>query len=244
MRCLVIDDDPLVCETVIGWLQQIDGVEYCLQANEGLTALNLISTGEFDLIFLDLNIPELDGESLLRAVPRTLPVVIITADPTFGAKSYDYRVMDFLLKPLTFPRFFQAIEKARELGRRNATSTATAAASTTGAEEEKAELNDGFLFVKDGTRIVKVALSQLLCIKAEANYVSFILPDHKVMSLLSMKRLEELLPEPFVRVHRSWIVNVAAIQKIEDGTVILENVKIPIGESYREPLLQKLRIVS
>jgi response regulator of citrate/malate metabolism len=107
MKCLVVDDDPLVCATVEQFLGRIEGIEYCLQANDGLIALNLLSADKFDLVFLDLQMPGLDGESLLRALPREVPVVVISASPDFGAKSYEFNVVDYLVKPLEFTRFFR-----------------------------------------------------------------------------------------------------------------------------------------
>lgn len=233
LRCLVADDDPLVCDTVESHLQRAGGTEYCLKAHDGLTALNLLSAGEFDLIFLDLHMPGLDGESLLRAMPRGLPVIVISASSEFAVQSYEFDVVDYLVKPLEFPRFCQALSKARQ---RLAMKAGTSAASAERSDEE--------LFVKDGTRVQKVDLRRLLLIKAEANYVDFIMEEQSVMSLMSMKRLEELLPSHFIRVHRSYIVNRNRISRIEDGNILIGKHRIPIGDSYREEFLRRLKVIN
>ncbi len=231
LRCLVADDDPLICETVESHLQKAGGLEYCLKANDGLTALNLLSAGEFDLIFLDLQMPGLDGESLLRAMPRGLPVIVISASTGFAAQSYEFDVVDYLVKPLEFPRFCQALHKARQ---RIAMKSGSAAAERPVEE----------IFVKDGTRVQKVDLQRLLLIKAEANYVDFIMEEQSVMSLMSLKRLEDLLPEHFIRVHRSYMVNRNRISRIEDGHVIIGKHRVPVGDSYREDFLRRLKVAN
>jgi two-component system, LytTR family, response regulator len=233
MKCLVVDDDPLVCEMVESWLSGFDGVEYCLKANDGMTALNLVSTGEIDLLFLDLQIPDLDGESLLRSLPKMLPVIVVSASESFGAKSYDYGVLDYLVKPLEKARFYKAVQRAKELRAQRSAVPASAV-----AEEQNV------IFVRDGSQLVRIGLDSLLYIKAEANYVSFVSQKQQVMSLMSMKRVEELLSSNFVRVHRSWIVNWRKIDRVDSGQVVIGDKKIPIGENYRETLTAKLNAVN
>jgi two-component system, LytTR family, response regulator len=228
MKCLVADDDPLVCETVEAWLQGVDGVEFCLKANDGLTALNLVSTGDIDLVFLDLQMPGLDGETLLRAMPKALPVVVISASEAFGAKSYEYGVLDYLVKPLDQGRFYKAVQKARE---------SHALRNAHPPEQD-------VIFVRDGAQLVKIELDRILYIKAEANYVSFVGPNQQVMSLMSMKRAEELLSSQFVRIHRSWIVNWRKIDRVETGQVVIGGKKIPVGENYKDSLSARLNAVN
>jgi two-component system, LytTR family, response regulator len=246
MRCLVADDDPLVCEMVETWLTQIDGVEYCLKAEDGLMALNLVSTGEFDLVFLDLQMPGIDGETLLRSLSKSVPVIVISASGEFGARSYEFNVIDYLIKPLAFPRFFQALTRAKErlAFRAPQPMSTTPTLPGAGTAEERPQVADHTLFVKDGTRLVKIDLRELMYVKAEANYVSFVCDSQQVMSLMSMKRLEELLPESFMRIHRSWMVNRHRIQRLEDGCVIIGGQKLPVGDNYREALTKSLKVIN
>ena len=225
MKYLVADDDPLVCEQVESFLSRFPDTDYCLKTGDGLAALSLLSAGDLDAAFLDLQMPGLDGVSLLRALPRGLPVVIVSASADFGAQSYEFDIADYLLKPLDFPRFAQALEKIRaRLARREP-------ARESGARE---------IFVKDGTKLVRLALDELIYLKAEANYVEFVGESGAVLSLMSMKRLEELLPAEFIRVHRSYIVNRRHITRIEGAEVVLGKHRVPVSDSYRDELIRKL----
>ncbi len=231
MKCLVADDDPLVCATVEEFLSRIEGIEFCVQANDGLTALNLVSTGGFDLVFLDLQMPGLDGESLLRAMPRGLPVVVISASTEFGARSYDFDIADYLVKPLDFPRFFQAVKKARER-----------VGKPLPGKPQLAKANE--IFVKVGNLIRRIDLSQLLFVKAESNYVDFVTAEQSSLSLMSMRKVEEMLPADFIRIHRSFLVNKNHIARIEDGCVFIGKHKLPISQSHRDELYRRLNIVN
>lgn len=234
MRYLIADDDPLVCETVESFLSRIPDTTFCLVAGDGLTALQLLTAGGIDAAFLDLDLPGLDGASVLKALAGDIPVVVISASADFGAASYEFRVADYLLKPLTFPRFAQAVGRLREARAGRGPAVEETGPSSVPAADPKD------LFVKEGTRIVRVPLSQLLLVKAEANYVEFILTEGSVMSLMSMKKLEEILPTDFVRAHRSYMVNWRRISRIEDGVALIGKHRVPLGDSYREGLLARL----
>jgi two-component system, LytTR family, response regulator len=226
MKYLVADDDPLVCETVDAFLQRLDDTEFCLKAGDGLTALQVLSAGGIDAVFLDLQMPCLNGPDVLRALPRDIPIVLISASADFGAESYDFQVTDYLVKPLTFPRFIQAVARIREkLALREQARTA-------------APLRE--VFVKDGTRLVRVVFDDLMLLKAEANYVEFVSTDSSVLSLMTLGKLEQQLPQEFIRAHRSYIVNVRHITKIEGSTVFLGKHSVPVGDSYRDALLGRL----
>ena len=231
MRYLIADDDPLVCETVESFLARLGDTAFSVVANDGLSALQLLTAGGFDAVFLDLDLPGLDGPSVLRALAGDVPVVVISASAAFGAASYEFRVADYLLKPLAFPRFVQAVARLREArAARHLAQTAAAPAA----------LDARDLFVKEGSKIVRVPLSQLLFIKAESNYVEFVLAEGSVTSLMSLKKLEDLLPGDFVRIHRSYMVNWRKIGRIEEGVALLGKHRLPLGESYRDALLARL----
>ncbi len=228
MKCLVIDDDPLVGETLAHFASRIEGIESCDFAQDGYTALNLLSAGRCDLVFLDLEMPELDGVSLLKSLPPGLPVVIVSAHTDFGAASYEYNVADYLVKPVDFARFHRAIQKVRERSK-----PPVAGAGPRGRD----------LFIKDGNKIVRLELDRVLYVKAESNYVSFVCPDRTVMTLTSLRSLEEQLGNEFVRIHRSYLVRKRAISRIDGGYVFVGEQALPVGASYRELLLERLRLI-
>jgi two-component system LytT family response regulator len=241
MRFLVVDDDPLVCETVESFLGRIEGVDYCLKAGDGVSALTLLSGGGIDAAFLDLQLPGLDGVSLIASLPRDLPLVIISASEAFGARSYAFNVVDYLVKPLEFARFHQAVQRLKDR-RLPPRPTDGEEASISASQRSLAAGRE--LFVKDGSRIVRIELEKLQILRAESNYVEFISTDSSVLSLISMKRLEELLPDDFIRIHRSYFVNRAHLAKIEEGYVHVGKHRLPISQGYKDELLKRLRIIN
>jgi two-component system, LytTR family, response regulator len=234
MRYLVADDDPLVCETVESFLLRFEDTEYCLKAHDGLSALQLLSEGSIDAAFLDVQMPGLGGGDVLKALPRRLPVVIISASGEFAAASYEFRVSDYLLKPLGFERFAQAVARMRE---QRAEEKGEPSAG------EGARITGRDIFVKDGTRLVRISLESVSVVRAEANYVEFHHDGGQTLCLITLKRLEELMPEGFVRTHRSWMVNWRRINKIEEGVVHLGPHRVPVSDGYRERLYQVLPVL-
>ena len=232
MKFLVADDDPLVCETMESYLLRLEDTNFCLKANDGLSALRLISAGGIDAVFLDLEMPGLDGESVMRAMGGTIPVVVISASPDFAAKSYEFRVTDYLLKPLEFPRVVQAVERIRE--KLNGSKSVTPASAEGSAKE---------IFVKSGTRLVRLKLDEVFLLKAEGNYVEFILEKGTVLCLMTMKRVEEIMPDDFVRAHRSYMVNWRKISKIEENMLFIGPHRVPLSEAYRDGLLSRLPLI-
>jgi DNA-binding LytR/AlgR family response regulator len=220
---------------VESYLERVEGVEFCLKAGDGLTALQLLSSGQIDAAFIDLQMPELDGVSVLKALPRDLPIVVISASDEFGARSYEFNVADYLVKPLEFPRFHQAVMKLKE----RIAATQRSDAVTAGRGETAHEI-----FVKDGTRILKIELDELLFLKAESNYVEFVSEGGSVLSLVSLKKLEELLPPEFIRIHRSYMVNKNRIAKIEEGCVHVGKHRLPISQGYRDELIRRLHVIN
>jgi DNA-binding LytR/AlgR family response regulator len=235
MICLTIDDDPLVGQTIEHFAGQIDAIDYCLHATDGFEALNLISAQSFDCVFLDLHLPEIDGVSILRSLPPGLPVVVVSSSTDFGAESYDYNVVDYLVKPLEFARFRTAVDRV-----------AARARSPEGGARPAAAAARRSLFVKSGSDIVSVRLDEVKFLKADANYVTFELAGgRRVMALASLKKVEGSLPGGFLRVHRSYIVNREHIERIEGATLHLRSGdQLPVGESYRAALLSHLDVLS
>lgn len=234
MKCLIVDDDPLVCDMISHFASKVDFVEYTLQCQNGVDALNLLSTQSFDLVFLDIEMPEISGVELLKNLKTSIPVVVITSTPDFALESYNYHVVDYLLKPVTYARFYQAIQKVRQR-------------SATAPKPEEAKPKDKLfqdeIFIKDGHDFVKLTLKDVLYLEAMSNYVSFRTTTRAYLSLTSMQKMEESLPDNFVRIHRSYMVNIHKVDKIEAGNVLIGDKYLPISGSYREKLLQKLNLL-
>lgn len=226
IKCIIIDDDLLIIDLLQHFCSKIPFIEYSIGCDNPLEGLNLISEQDFDLLFLDYNMPNLNGKGILDLKQDTSKIIMITSHPEFAVESYNYPdVIDYLLKPLTFDRFYKSLEKFQQ----------SILPVTEKAEKES-------LFVKDGNKWVQIYFKDLLYIKSESNYVTFYMANQKIMSLTKMKDLENTLPSHLVRVHRSYIVNTAHINFIDNDGLSIHDRPIPVGAKYKKHLQELLGI--
>jgi DNA-binding LytR/AlgR family response regulator len=226
VKVLIVDDDPLIGLTLRHFLEKAEKGAGCVHVMDGASALRELAGGGFDVVFLDLDLPELDGREVLKTLPPGLPVVVVSAHSDFAARSYEFDVVDYLVKPLEFSRFYRAWKKVLN------------------ARRERETPGGRTVVVRDGNRLVPIRLDRLLFLEAESNYTRFVSVDQSMLSLVSLKQLEETLPAEFMRVHRSYIVNTRLIQQIEGTTIHIGNHKVPVGETYREEVLKRFAPVS
>lgn len=199
-------------------------VEAC---SSPLAAMEILRQQPIDLLFLDIQMPEITGISLLKALQKKPMVILTTAYSEYALEGYELDVVDYLLKPITFERFLRAVEKASQ--RRMA---------PTQQPVEKAVAADPsqpFVFVKDGTKMVKVRWEDILYVEGLKDYVTIHTKQQKVVTLQRLKALEEQLPaDKFLRIHNSFIVAVDAIEVIHKGEVQIGSALIPISDTYRK----------
>jgi DNA-binding LytR/AlgR family response regulator len=184
-----------------------------------------------DLIFLDINMPDLSGIQLLKSLSNSPHVIFITAYSEFGAESYDYNAVDYLLKPVKYERFLKAVNKVIDIS---------------GKENPKVETvrdHDNFIFIKSGTQTLKVAVDEILYIEGAGNYMIFFTLNKKIMSLFTMNEIMQILPSDlFVRIHKSYIISIKHIEIIEKTHVIINKKPILIGITYREHFTKYFRL--
>jgi DNA-binding LytR/AlgR family response regulator len=197
-------------------------VEVC---SSPLTALEILRKESIDVLFLDIQMPEITGLSLLKTLQKKPLVILTTAYPQYALEGYELDVVDYLLKPITFERFLKAVDKVSQ--------------RKTGAPAEPVaqvvEDRTPFVFVKDGTKLVKIRLEDILYVEGLKDYVTIHTREKKVVTLQRLKTLEDLLPSSkFIRVHHSYIVSVSAIDMVHKGEVQIGGALIPISDSYRK----------
>ena len=220
MKAIAIDDEPLALEVVKSHASKVPFLELQAVFTDAFKALEYMQKEKVDLIFLDIKMPDISGLDFFNSLSKKPLVVFTTAYSEHAVTSFELDAVDYLLKPFSLARFVKSCNKAFELHNfRNSTEP------------------DDFLFVKDGYDQLKINFKDILFLEAAGNYVTFTLKDKKVLTRSTfMEAMNLLPPERFVRVHRSYIISVHKIDKIERHQVTISNRKIPVSGAYREDL--------
>ena len=226
MECLIVDDDPIICDLLNYFCSKTEAITTTTTTNSGFECINLINQKNFDLVLLDYNLPDITGKEILPLVGQQTAVIMITANKDFASESYEYdQIVDFLVKPIDFARFFKGIQKAQKFLSQH-------------------EQSGSQLFIKDGTKLVKIDLNEVLYIQSAANYVQLIFENRKVLSLMTLKEMAQKLPDYFQKVHRSFIVNVNKVDTIATGALKIKDKEISISDSYEKELLKKINLLN
>ena len=236
-RCLIVDDEELARRLVASYCDRLPQLQVAGQATNPLEAMVLLGEEPIDILFLDIQMPEMKGTDLLRIV-RNLPAVILTtAYAEYALEGFDLDVTDYLLKPFSFERFVQAIHKTeRQLG--NGTNNLNLARSPLSTAPAAAP---EYYLIKADHKIHRIAYVDISHIEGAREYVIFHTDHGKIMALDSLKRLASELPTHFLRVHKSYIVATTAVAKLEGNRLHLRSgIVVPIGGSYRATVLQTL----
>lgn len=223
MNCLIIDDDKLSCKILEEFVKKTGGLELKGVFYNPIEALNSThNLSDIDLVFLDVELPEMTGIDILSSTDSLPKVIVISSNKKYAVDAFDFNVSDFLLKPIKYPRFLKAIKKTQPNEYR--------------PEEEKVT-NDG-IFIKKNNSFIRVNYKEICFIESVENYISFQTIDGKHIIHQTLKSIEAKLPQNFWRVHRSYIVNINNVKIIEDNNLLIasknEVHKIPIGKVYKE----------
>jgi two-component system, LytTR family, response regulator len=222
INCIIIEDEPLAQERIKGYLQKLPFLQLMATFDNGIDALLYLQANVVDLIFLDINIGEISGIQLLQAMHTSTEVIIITAYHEYALKGYELNVTDYLLKPFTFDRFLQAVEKVKNnLFRRDV------------AADKK------FMFVKTAYRLEKVLLSEVLYIEGMRDYRKIHTLHKKMMTLKTFREFETDIPPAIIcRVHKSFMVAIDKIDSIEKDGVNIQGQVIPVSDTYKKHFYQ------
>jgi two-component system, LytTR family, response regulator len=234
ISCIIVDDEQHAIDILVHYVNQTPYLQLAGTTTNPMEALQLVNTQKVDLVFLDIQMPELSGIDFIKAIQGRARIILTTAYSEFALESYELDVVDYLLKPIRFPRFLQATQKAlKELGDER--------------EDTEKELDaDDYIFVKTELKgkLLKINLNEIDYIEGMKNYVAIYRGGQKTMVLTSMKELEEHLPQKqFMRVHKSYIIPMAKITGIEGNLLRIKDVAadIQIGENYKTELMELIK---
>jgi len=226
-KCIIVDDEPAAHYVLANYIKQNPQLELVFQGYNGIEAMDYLRENHVDLMFLDINMPEISGMELLKIIPTHPKTILTTAYSEFALESYDYGVIDYLLKPIYFPRFLKAVDRFFST-------------ENTKAKEEEVAVNS--ISVKVDGYFMDIELDQLLFAQSFGNYVKLHTMKRTYLASITTSELEKCLPEKnFMRIHKSYIVALDKIDVTEKDFVIIKNEKLPIGITYKRELSDRLK---
>lgn len=235
LRCLVVDDDPLSVQVVLNCIANTPFLASVGSFTNPVEAAEALRTQPVDLLFLDVEMPLLSGIELLGTLQHPPLVILITSSKNYAVQAFEHAVVDYLVKPVSYARFLQATQKALDMAERQAPASASAEAIEAPAPDAD------FTFVKVDNKLVRIGFDDVRYVEALGDYVHIVTGQSKLIVYSTMKAVEEKFPNSrFVRVHRSFIVNLNRIQALEDNAVIVEGKHISVGQTYLRDVLQRL----
>lgn len=223
LKCAIIDDEPLAAELLASYAKKAPELNLVGTYDSAITAMKELRDNPVDLLFLDIQMPELSGLEFANLLPKNTKIIFTTAFDRYAIEGYKVNAADYLLKPISYDTFLVAVSKVAELFKDN--------------ERMKSMNSDGFIYIKSEYKLIRIDYDDILYVEGVKDYIKLYFTAGKkpVMSLMNMKKMEDYLPKPqFLRVHRSFIVNMAKVEMIDRGRIVIGESFIPISESYKE----------
>jgi DNA-binding LytR/AlgR family response regulator len=228
LRCIIVDDEPNAVNLLEMLIQQTTGWELMAKCYDALEALAFLKTQQVDFIFLDINMPHLSGMEMAGLLPPGTNIVFTTAYSEYAADSYGYNTLDYLLKPVTLKRFYTAVQKIESFFVRKDQPLPKAAA-------------DEYFFIKSGRTFHKILLKDILYFEGEKEYVRLVTATEQLLVYRRMKEIEDQLSTPFIRIHHSYIINMAQLDKVQDNHVYIAGKQISISDKFRDNFMTAIR---
>lgn len=232
IKCIIIDDEPLARKGLKEYIADIEFLELAGEYENPLKASGIISAGDVQLLFLDIQMPKITGLDFMRSLDPVPPVIFTTAYPQYALDGFELNALDYLVKPFTFERFLKAAMRAKEYFEvRQVNREATA----------KENSREEFFFIKSNNQLVKISFREILFIEALQNYVMIHTKDKKYITYLTFKSVEEYLPsDQFIKTHKSFIVSAQQVESIESNDVRIGPHQIPISRNLKDGVMEKL----
>lgn len=232
MNCIIIEDQPPAQRILKKYIEDVDTLTLKATFADALQAMEYIKSEAVDLIFLDIHLPKMSGIDLLKSIPQLPPVILTTAYADYALESYEFSVVDYLLKPFSFPRFVKAVSKVK---------SKSELVKAEPKERPTHSLLRSEIFIKSGYEHIRISLDNIMYIKSDADYSEIYLPHRKHLSSDPLRKwLETLDNKQFTRVHKSYIINTIHIHKVVGNQVYIKNGDIiPIGRAYKDDFVEK-----
>ena len=227
MNCIIIEDQPPAQRVLKKYIKDIGSLQLKATFSNAIQAMEFLKSESVDLIFLDIHLPKISGIEFLKAIPNPPHVILTTAFSDYALESYEFNVVDYLLKPFSFQRFVKAVSKVPVKNQ---------AGQLENDQQVRKEL-----FIKSGYEHIKVSIEDIVFIKSDADYTEIHTPNKKYLSSEPLRHWLEILdPKQFVRIHKSFIINSSKIVKVAGNQVYLKNeIILPIGRAYKESFAEK-----
>lgn len=235
ISCLIVDDEPLAIKVLENHISKIDFLEICGICRSALEALKFLQSTPVDLIFLDIQMPNLTGLDFVKTLSHPPKVIFTTAYRDYAVESYELNALDYLVKPVSFERFFKAIHKVLELMPTDKKIT---------PERTDTIPSESFIYLKSDKKVFKVILKNILYIESLTDYIIVHTTDQgKISSYQNISHLEEILPkDKFLRIHRSFLISLDHLVSFSASCVFIADVELPIGRTHKEEVLQRLNL--
>ncbi|SHI46120.1 LytR/AlgR family response regulator transcription factor [Aquimarina spongiae] len=226
IRCIIVDDEPLAQDVISGYIAKLEFLTEVGKFDDALSAMEYLKDDQVDIIFLDIQMPMLNGINFLKTLSYTPHVIFTTAHRNYAVEGFELNAIDYLIKPIPFYRFVQAVEKVKK--------------QYTVTESSTVDLPEAAFFKVDNKK-VKVKYTDILFIESLKDYIKVVLTNRSFVTYQTLSGILEILPSnQFVQIHKSYIINFHYVNAIEGNTLEIEHHKIPVGRSYREKALQKI----
>lgn len=239
MKCVIIDDEPLAVDIIETYIQKISGLEIVATCNNPLEAITILNRNKVDLVFLDIEMPNFSGIDLVKTLDSIPQFIFTTAYPEYALDGFNLNATDYLVKPIPFDRFLKAVSRAKE---KHDLRGMTYDHSPTNLLVP-GEVKNDFIFVKSEYDNIKINIEDIKYIQGLKDYIKIYTASTKkaILTLSNFKEIQDKLPsKQFLRVHRSYIVNITFIKSIQKTKIVIDEIRIPIGETYKNQVLNRL----
>lgn len=241
MNCIIIDDEPMAIKVIESYCESLDSIKVLNTFTNALEAIDFIKNHTVDLIFSDIEMPHITGIDFMKTLEDTKPIFIFTtAYPQYALEGFELNAIDYLVKPIPFPRFIKAIQRVKQ--QLKFIELNNTKYSREGVE--KVRLEDDFVFIKSEFDNVKILINDIKYVQGLKDYLKiFTQTTSPILTLMNFKDFQAKLPGTlFMRIHRSYIVNISKIDLIQRNKVIIDGERIPIGENHKEAFFERIRI--